>query len=150
MLLSSHDNTTGSLKTLNIVNNSSSFSRILNNENLISILAILLVIIVASVIYSLYLSVLRLYKRNRIIVTYFFVQEKIIPTIRAFISEDIKVKLDEVRKKGEDTQSKVDGFEKIKADLLTYISNKDWGMAEFFASTLEDSVRQQEMILWQT
>jgi hypothetical protein len=105
-LLSSHDNTTGSLKTLNTVNNSSSsFSRILKNENIISFLTILLVIIVLSVTYSLYLSVSRLYKRNRIIVTYFYAQEKIIPTLRAFISQHQQT----------DTEA-ANEFERIKGD----------------------------------
>ena len=36
----------------------------------------------------------------------------------------------------------VEELERIKTELLSYISHKDWGMAEFFASTLQDSVRQ--------
>ena len=87
---------------------------------------VLLLIAIVGVGLTIYMSVLRLYKRNRIIVTYFFAEEKIIPTFK-----DIN-----------DTDPRIGALEKANTELLASINSKDWGMSEFFASTLESLVSQ--------
>ena len=141
----------GSSKTQNIINDSSSsISQIFKkNENPnISILTVLLVIIVASVTYSLFPAILKLYNRNNIVLIYFFAQDKIIPTLKHPASTAVDTQSLDATSRLVGTQpldaptrdKALEDLEKIKTDLLTYISSKDWGMAEFFCSMLEESV----------
>jgi len=111
-------------------------------SNLILIATVLLLIAIIGIGYMIYVSVLRLYKRNRIIVTYFFAQEKIIPTLKDIAASKARFSFRAQDLTDVVKEFKVEALENANTELLASINGKDWGMAEFYASTLEGLVTQ--------
>ncbi len=76
-------------------------------------------------------SVKRLGRRNRIIVGYFFTQEMNIPALKAAAKQLEPMSA---------SKPEIEELEKVTTEMPTYLDNRDWGMAEFLSSRLDNLV----------
>ena len=125
-------------------NTTSSICNTPDCENGTLVLRILLILAIIGVGYIAYLSIKKLFSRNRMLATYFFVRESVIPKLdekeRYLVSEESESASTEPRALSQSAlqQHKAvsQNITKYNQELLDYIKSQDWGMAEFFEGEL--------------